>query len=77
MEPAEYQRLPKVAAASRRLLAYLCISGFQTCPAFGQSHGLETGFSPADTNVGETADTNVCATSSTRRFRETLFHFAG
>ena len=53
----------KVAAASRRSLAYPFIPGSQTCRAVGQSHCLGTGSSSADRNVGETADKNVCATS--------------
>ena len=37
-------------------------AGFQTDRAVGQARCLGTGVSPADRNVGETADRNVCAT---------------
>ena len=54
----------KPGAARRSAGFQTCrFAGFLTCRAADQSGSLGTGSSPADTNVGETADRNVCATA--------------
>ncbi len=55
----------KSATARRSAGFQTCrFAGFLTCRAVGKSQSLETGTGPADLEVRETVDKNVCATAA-------------